>query len=124
MHKKRKGSWSDQTPRHPKKSSQGAFVKTHPTNALGFLLLKIPLLSRVFCIDRFCHGNVEAMLMIFVELFIPDHRRQNENGQPSDPQLIQRAITHPAVTVNLGLLVQYHWLWGNHILMEKTNVPI
>lgn len=104
-----------------KKSRQGAFVKTHPTNALGFLLLKVPLLSRVFCTDQFCHGNVEAMFMIFVELFIPDHTRQNENEQPSDPQFIQQAITHPAVAVNLGLLIQCRWLWGNNILMEETN---
>lgn len=114
----------NQSPRHPKQSRQGAFVKTHPTDSLGFLLLKALLVSRMFCINWFYHGNVEAMFMIFVELFIPDHIRQNENEQPSDPQFIQQAITHPAVTVNLGLFTQRHWLWGNHILMRETNAPI
>lgn len=59
----KKGSWSDQSPCHPKKSRQGAFVKTHPTDSLGFLLLEVLLVSRMFRVDWFYHGNVEAMFM-------------------------------------------------------------
>lgn len=122
--REKKRSWSDQSPRHPKISRQGAFVKTHPTDSLGFLLLKVLLVSWMFHTDWFYHANVEAMFMIFVELFNPDHIHQNENELPSDPQFIQQTITHPAVTVNLSLLTQYHWLWGNHTLMEETNAPL